>query len=263
MFLRERFAAIFIATGMILVVAGCGGGEKTSSSESAKAAKASSESGESGGSDKFSEKTAAKSVSTSGSLDGKSLAETNCVRCHKADIWKGVNKSKDDWSKIVDQMSRLGASKWITSDQALKVVVYLSDQEAADRAAAMAADARPTTPPDMTEPVAATSIRALASTSEPAGQPSVQSSGLQPPAQPNEQGSVPTGENGDGMAAAIAATERTGGAAGQAPSVTTADVTSTATTPQQQAYTGAEVWLYLVGGGAMIVSGLRMRWVKV
>ncbi|MCL5292188.1 MAG: hypothetical protein M1548_06640 [Actinobacteria bacterium] len=117
--------------------------------------------------------------------DGKSLTEQNCVRCHKDDVWRGVKKAREDWSKVIDRMDRNGASEYISGVQELQIIDYLVSQGA----------------PEAARTVAVTTQPAVAQTATP----------------------------------------------------------TAPTTPKEQANTGAEVWLYLLGGGSMMTSGLKMR----
>ncbi|MHB0977544.1 MAG: hypothetical protein ACYC1U_10235 [Candidatus Aquicultorales bacterium] len=181
--------------------------------------------------------------------DGKTLTEKNCVRCHASDKWKGVQKSRQDWSSTIDQMSRLGASQWINNDQAVKIVNYLSDQngEATDKESDV---------PPVTEVAAEAQGEKPkhAETKSPQAQPAQ-------PAQPTQ---VAQAQNEQANVAAGSTAEPSQQAAAQAASPTTppqqmAQSTGVPTTPSQQAYTGAEVWLYVLGGGGMIVTGVKIR----
>ncbi len=145
-------------------------------------------------------------------LNGAGLAELKCTLCHDSARWKGQERDRNWWNAKVDKMMRLGASKWITAEQAREIVDYLAVESAAE-ASEQAADGKAKQIAGENKPVAT----AVAQETEVAG-----------------------------TAAATSAAEDTGGAAA-------------ASVPERQAYTGAEVWLYILGGGSMLAAGLRMR----
>jgi hypothetical protein len=62
---------------------------------------------------------------SSGSLDGKTLVEERCTRCHGLETVTGASKTKEEWQTTVERMVGKGAN--LDAEEQEIVIDYLAE----------------------------------------------------------------------------------------------------------------------------------------